>query len=136
MGPKVNKDYKRARDLICLLPCCAGYGSSVRPNVALCPLVRDQGVDWLQNPPAGASALRAPFGVWGQTQRWRICLLVVWGGTDVKIPTTIRFMAAKGAHALLPPCPFCGPAKAHPILNCRRTAFELHVLPDHNPGGY
>ena len=67
---------------------------------------------------------------------WRIFLLVVWGGTDVKIPTTIRFMAAKGAHALLPPCPFRGPAKAHPILNCRRTAFELHVLPDHNPGGY
>ena len=38
----------------------------------------------------------------------------MWGGTDVKIPTGIRFMAAKGAHALLPSCPFCGPAKAHP----------------------
>ena len=59
-------------------------------------------------------------------------------GTDVKIPAGILFMAVKGVHASLPPCPFRGPAKAHPIPNCRRTAFELYdyVDPDPHPGGY
>ena len=60
----------------------------------------------------------------------------MWGGTDVKIPAGILFMAVKGVHASLPPCPFCGPAKAHPIPNCRRTTFELYVDPDRHPGGY
>ena len=53
-----------------------------------------------------------------------------------KSPAGILFMAVKGVHASLPPCPFCGPAKAHPIPNCRRTTFELYVDPDRHPGGY
>ena len=89
-----------------------------------------------KTPTSRASALRAPFWAWGQTQWWRTFLLGVWGEADVEIPAYILSGAAEGAHALLPACPFCSPTKAHPILNCRRTAFELHVLRDHHPGGY
>ena len=82
------------------------------------------------------SALRAPFGVWGHTQRWRTFLLGVWGGADVEIPIYILLRAAEGAHALLPACPECGPAEAHPLLHFGRTSIELYVDPDHHPGGY
>ena len=57
------------------------------------------------------SALRAPFGVWGQTQRRRNFLLGVWGGADVKIPTYIVSRAVEGAHTPLLVCPECGPAR-------------------------
>ena len=72
---------------------------------------------------------------WGQTQRWRTFLLGVWGGADVKIRAYILFRAAEGAHAMLPACPECGPAEAHPLLHFGRTAFELCEDPDHHPGG-
>ena len=54
-----------------------------------------------KTPTGRASALRAPFGVWGQTQRRRNFLLGVWGGADVKIPTYIVSRAVEGAHASL-----------------------------------
>ena len=89
----------------------------------------------LKTPTGRASALRAPFGVWDQTQPWRIILLGVWGGTDVEIPTCILFRAAEGAHAPLPACPKCGPTEAHPFLYFGRTSNELYVDPDPHPGG-
>ena len=48
----------------------------------------------------------------------------------------ILFRAAEGAHALLPACPECGPAEAHPLLHFGRTSVELYVDPDPHPGGY
>jgi hypothetical protein len=87
--------------------------------------------------PAGrASALRAPFGVWGQTQRRRTFLLGVWGGADVEILAYILFRAAEGAHAPLSACSECGPAEAHLLLHFVRTSNELYVDPDPHPGGY
>ena len=62
----------------------------------------------------------------------------MWGGTDVKIPAGILFMAVKGVHASLPPSPFCGPAKArasNPELP-QDHIRALYVDPDPHPGGY
>lgn len=88
-----------------------------------------------KTPTGRASALRAPFGVWGQTQRRRNFLLGVWGGADVKIPTYIVSRAVEGVHAPLLVCPECGPAEAHPLLHFGRTSNELYVDSDHHPGG-
>jgi hypothetical protein len=52
------------------------------------------------------------------------------------MPAYILFRVVEGAHDLLPVCPECGPAEAHPLLYCGRTSNELYGDPDHHPGGY
>ena len=91
-----------------------------------------------KTPTSRASALRAPFWAWGRTQWWRTFLLGVWGEADVEIPAYILSGAAEGAHALLPACPECGPAEAHPllVLHFGRASIELNMDPDPDPGGY